>query len=148
MVAIQFEDIIGPCIITSVSSLQMVSFARRVGKARQKYKVPPPETTGDEGFVRIFRAHQNSVEFYPVFLASLWSSSLLFHQVPPTVLGVVYMLARSKYFKGYSESAEKRLPGFKVSVTALVGLGICSFLGTAHILFTKYTGNSLFSYFN
>lgn len=31
-------------------------FARKVGNARRKFKVIPPETTGDPGFVRHFRA--------------------------------------------------------------------------------------------
>jgi len=144
--AICIEDIIAPCVITSMSAYQMAMFARKVGKARSKYKISPPATDGDANFVRVFRAQQNSCELYPIFLASLWSSSLLLHQGPPAVLGLLYMLGRAKYFRGYSEAAEKRMAGFKLTVNALQGLQMCAGVGLLHFVFVKLTGNTLLTY--
>ena len=143
MVAIEFNDIFGPCIITSLSAIQQCNFAHKVGRARKKFKIPVPETTGEEGFVRVFRAHQNSVEFYPVFLATLWSSSMLFHQGPPVALSLLYIAGRSMYFRGYSEAAEKRLPGFKLCTFSLVGMAACSLIGVGNHLIVQLTGKSL-----
>lgn len=41
---------------TTSAFFGLASFAKRVGIARRKYKITPPATDGEEGFVRIFRA--------------------------------------------------------------------------------------------
>ncbi|XP_065059833.1 microsomal glutathione S-transferase 2-like [Rhopilema esculentum] len=92
MTHINVEDVVGPCALTLFSSIQMAAFAKRVGLARSKYKIQPPAIDGDDNFVRIYRAHQNSVEFYPLFLGGLWTSSLMLHQG-------IFMSTFSKYFK-------------------------------------------------
>lgn len=141
MVAINEEDLIGPCIVTVLSSYQMATFQKNVGKARKRFKVAPPITQGedvDEGFLRVYRAHQNCVETYAMFLGSLWSCSLLLHQVPASIVGVVYMYGRARYFRGYSNSSEKRMPGFKISMACLVSLGIGSVIGCGMRLFRHF----------
>jgi len=143
MTVIEVQDLVGPCAITLLSSIQMGAFARKVGSARSKYKIEPPAIGGNEDFQRIYRAHQNSVEFYPLFLGSVWTSSIMLHQVPASIFGLVYMYGRSKFFNGYVESAEKRIPGFKICIMGLQGLLICSVVGLANHGFTAYFGKSI-----
>lgn len=144
MVAITYEDLIGPSIITTLSVIQQCKFADKVARARRKYKIPAPRTDGDEAFVRVFRAHQNSSEFYPVFLASIWSSSVLLHQGPSSALGLIYIAGRSMYFHGYCQMAEKRKPGYKVCMVSLFGMTACSLMGVFNLLIGQLTGKSLF----
>ncbi|XP_016009524.1 microsomal glutathione S-transferase 2 isoform X4 [Rousettus aegyptiacus] len=83
-------------------------FAFQVGQARLKYKVVPPAVSGSPEFDRIFRAQQNCVEFYPIFLITLWMAGWYFNQVFAACLGLVYIYGRYQYFWGYSEEAKKR----------------------------------------
>ncbi|XP_041708174.1 microsomal glutathione S-transferase 2 isoform X2 [Coregonus clupeaformis] len=66
--------------VSLFSALQMGYLARQVGLARMTHKVMPPAVTGPPEFERTFRAHQNNVELYPVFLVVLWTSGLLFSE--------------------------------------------------------------------
>ena len=47
-----------------------------VGKARGTFQIKAPATTGDPNFERIFRAHQNMLEWMPIFLPALWLFAL------------------------------------------------------------------------
>nr|KAF6349396.1 microsomal glutathione S-transferase 2 [Myotis myotis] len=94
--------------VSVLSACQQSYFAIHVAKARLKYKVMPPAVSGSPEFERIFRAQQNGVEFYPLFMITLWMAGWYFNQVFATCLGLVYMYARHQYFWGYSEAAKKR----------------------------------------
>ncbi|KAK7093986.1 microsomal glutathione S-transferase 2-like [Littorina saxatilis] len=132
-----------PAFVTFASLAQQARFARRVGLARMKYKVPVPETTGDPAFIRTFRAHQNGVEFYPIAVSSLWLSSLFFHPVPSAIAGAIYIYGRQKYFDGYAQDSEKRLPGFMLSVNALLALLAMSGAGVTTALLRRYADTDL-----
>uniref|UniRef100_A0A4W2C1D0 Microsomal glutathione S-transferase 2 n=1 Tax=Bos indicus x Bos taurus TaxID=30522 RepID=A0A4W2C1D0_BOBOX len=94
--------------LSVLSACQQSYFAMQVGKARSKYKVTPPSVSGSPDFERIFRAQQNCVEFYPIFIITLWMAGWYFNQVFATCLGLVYIYSRHQYFWGYAEAAKKR----------------------------------------
>ncbi|KFV64477.1 Microsomal glutathione S-transferase 2 [Dryobates pubescens] len=73
-----------------------------------KHKVMPPAVTGAPEFDRTFRAQQNCVEFYPVFLTLLWTAGWFFNQEVASLLGVLYVFTRYKYFHGYVQSVKGR----------------------------------------
>ncbi|XP_027864230.1 microsomal glutathione S-transferase 2-like [Xiphophorus couchianus] len=98
--------------VTLLSAFQMGYLARRVGWSRMAHKILPPVVSGPPEFERTFRAHQNCVEFYPLFLVSLWTCGMFFSEVLAAATGLVYMAARQLYFNGYTQSTKKRLPGF------------------------------------
>ncbi|XP_049741208.1 microsomal glutathione S-transferase 2 isoform X1 [Elephas maximus indicus] len=116
--------------VSLLSAFQQSYFAFQVGKARLKYKVTPPAVTGSPDFERVFRAQQNCVEFYPVFMLAFWMAGWYFNQALASFLGLVYMYARHQYFFGYSEAVKKRVTGFRLS---LVVLALLTFLGTLGI---------------
>uniref|UniRef100_A0A8C5NWF1 Microsomal glutathione S-transferase 2 n=1 Tax=Jaculus jaculus TaxID=51337 RepID=A0A8C5NWF1_JACJA len=66
--------------VSFLSSCQQSYFAWQVGNARMKCKVAPPAVTGSLEFERIFRAQQNSLEFYPIFIVNLWIAGWYFNQ--------------------------------------------------------------------
>ncbi|NXP11361.1 MGST2 transferase, partial [Thinocorus orbignyianus] len=112
--------------VSLLSVLQQCHFSWLVGRSRMKHKVMPPAVTGAPEFDRTFRAQQNCVEFYPVFLATLWTAGCFFNQELASLLGVLYVFARYKYFHGYAQSVKGRLTGFYLSLiilTCLVTLG-------------------------
>uniref|UniRef100_A0A8C8CMQ5 Microsomal glutathione S-transferase 2 n=1 Tax=Oncorhynchus tshawytscha TaxID=74940 RepID=A0A8C8CMQ5_ONCTS len=117
-------------VVSLFSALQMGYLARQVGLARMTHKVMPPTVTGPPEFERTFRAHQNNVELYPVFLVVLWTSGLLFSEVLAVLGGGVYMVARHMYFSGYVMSTKK-------STTFNHFLGLCGVLVSCSPAFQK-----------
>ncbi|XP_076996102.1 microsomal glutathione S-transferase 2 [Tamandua tetradactyla] len=124
--------------VSVLSACQQGYFAGLVGKARSKYKVTPPAVTGSLEFERIFRAQQNCVEFYPIFLITFWMAGWYFNQVFAAVLGLMYMYARHQYFCGYSEAAPKRTTGFLLSLGVLALLVVLGALGIANSFLDEY----------
>uniref|UniRef100_A0A8C3BEI8 Microsomal glutathione S-transferase 2 n=1 Tax=Cairina moschata TaxID=8855 RepID=A0A8C3BEI8_CAIMO len=112
--------------VSLLSAFQQSHFAWLVGRSRMKHKVMPPAVTGAPEFDRTFRAQQNCVEFYPIFLTVLWITGCFFNQEVAAVLGLLYMFARYKYFHGYAQSVKGRLTGFYLNLivlTCLITLG-------------------------
>ncbi|KAM5229836.1 microsomal glutathione S-transferase 2 [Hipposideros larvatus] len=124
--------------VSVLSACQQSYFALQVGKARFKYKITPPAVFGSPEFERIFRAHQNCVEIYPIFIITLWTAGWYFNQVFATCLALVYMYARHQYFWGYSEAAKKRITGFRLSLGVLALLTVVGALGIANSFLDEY----------
>lgn len=51
---------------------------------------------------------QNCVEFYPIFLVTLWTCGVFFNEVTAAAVGLVYIFARQIYFNGYVKSSKRR----------------------------------------
>lgn len=122
-----------PYYYTSIATLLAVAlyfvFATQVAAARGKYNVKLPATTGDPRFERIFRAHINTLEWMPTFLAPLWLCAVYLSDAAAAALGLVWIGGRVMYFIGYSKAVEKRLPGFFVQSTACLLLLIGAIAG-------------------
>ncbi|KAM9377733.1 microsomal glutathione S-transferase 2 [Pholidichthys leucotaenia] len=117
--------------VSLLSALHMGFTARRVGWSRMAHKIMPPIVTGPPDFERTFRAHQNCVEFYPLFLVLMWTCGMFFSEVIGAAGGLAYMIAREMYFTGYIKATQKRLPGF---ILSLVVLGLMSLLGSIGVM--------------
>ncbi|XP_030836438.1 microsomal glutathione S-transferase 2 [Strongylocentrotus purpuratus] len=140
MAPILLESVILPAGVSLMHAFQLTSFARQTGQARRKFDVPYPAITGDERFMRYFRAQQNTIEFAPIFYPLLWSAALFCHPVPAALVGLVYLYGRSQYFKGYVKEVKGRLFGFGVCVNALKLLMAMSVGGIAHFALVTYAG--------
>ncbi|XP_051012783.1 microsomal glutathione S-transferase 2 [Acomys russatus] len=124
--------------VSLLSACQQTYFALQVGQARLKYKIAPPAVSGSPEFERIFRAHQNSLELYSIFIVILWMAGWYFNQVFATCLGLMYLYARHKYFWGYAEAADKRIAGFKLSLGILALMTVLAILGVASGFLDEY----------
>uniref|UniRef100_A0A3B4BFQ2 Uncharacterized protein n=1 Tax=Periophthalmus magnuspinnatus TaxID=409849 RepID=A0A3B4BFQ2_9GOBI len=113
-------------------------FTRRVGYSRLAHKIKPPATTGHPEFERAFRAHQNCVEFYPLFLVSMWSCGVFFSEPIAAAGGLVFIVGRLLYFNGYIRETHKRLPGFWVSVAVFFSLSFLGMIGIVQEILHKY----------
>jgi glutathione S-transferase len=118
---------------TAIVTLLAVAFyfflATRVAAARGKFNVKLPATTGNLDFERVFRAHINTLEWMPTFLAPLWVCAIYLNDVAAAALGLVWIGGRILYFVGYSKAVEKRLPGFFIQSTACALLFIGALVG-------------------
>lgn len=90
----------------------------RVSKARGDYKIKAPAIAGDPNFERIFRSHQNMMEWMPIFLPSLWLFALYISDIWAALVGLVWVVGRVLYLVAYAQAADKRGLGFAIQASA------------------------------
>jgi glutathione S-transferase len=118
---------------TSMVTLLVVIFyffiATRVPLARRKFNVQLPAITGHPDFERVFRVHQNTLEWMPTFLPPLWLCAFYFSDVGAAILGVVWIVGRAVYYVGYTREVKGRIPGFFIQSIACLLLIIGVIIG-------------------
>ncbi len=100
-----------------------------VGRARAAHGVKAPAITGPEEFERTFRTHQNTLESLIVFVPAVWIFGTVVDPLWAAILGLVYLVGRIVYARGYIGAAEKRGPGMMISFIANVVLILGSLIG-------------------
>lgn len=106
-------------IVTLLALLVYAFMAMRVGRARTKYGVPAPAVTGHPDFERDYRIQMNTLEWLPLFLASLWLFAIAWDDDRiAAAIGLVWILGRILYLTGYARAAEARGPGFGIQALA------------------------------
>jgi uncharacterized membrane protein YecN with MAPEG domain len=120
-----------PSLVTALALVVYLIVTINVGRARIKYKVMPPQMTGDPNFERVLRVQQNTLEQIVIFLPALWLFSEFVSPVWGASLGAVWIVGRILYAWGYYQAAEKRMVGFglgTLSLFALLGGGLLGIL--------------------
>lgn len=112
--------------LATLAALFVYFFAGlRVGLARGTYGVKAPAVIGHPGFERAFRAQQNTLEWLPLFLPSLWLFAIGWGDKWAALLGLLWAVARLGYVLAYGADAAKRGPYFSMQalVVAVLWLG-------------------------
>ena len=112
-------------LVIVLALLEFLLFGYAVGRARTRYNVPAPAMCGHEVFDRCFRAQMNTLEQLVLFLPSIWLFAHYLNAWAAVALGVLFIVGRALYFRGYVQAAESRHAGFLLSaipnVTLLIG---------------------------
>jgi glutathione S-transferase len=116
-------------LVTLLALALYFSTGLMVAKARQKFGVVLPATTGHTDFERVFRVQQNTLEWMPIFLPALWLFAVYVSDVWAAALGLVWVVGRLIYIRGYQEAAEKRHSGFFVQMGASAVLWAGALIG-------------------
>jgi glutathione S-transferase len=116
-------------IVTLLVVLIYMFMATRVAAARGTFGVKLPAISGHPDFERVFRVHQNTLEWMPIFLPLLWLCAIYFSDAAAALVGLLWVVGRVMYFAGYTQAVEKRLPGFFVQGTACLLLLIGAVIG-------------------
>ena len=103
-------------VVIVLALFQYVAFGMLVGWARGKYGVKAPAVTGHETFDRYFRVHQNTLELLVAFVPAIWLFGIYVDPTWAALLGLVYLVARVLYLRGYVADPAKREVGFALSV--------------------------------
>jgi glutathione S-transferase len=111
--------------VICLAVIECFFFGLLVGRARVKYQVPAPAMTGNPIFERHVRVHYNTIELLVCLIPSL----LVFaHTVSAPIaagLGVLFIIGRVLYLRGYVADPAKRSAGFGLSalpvMIAMVG---------------------------
>lgn len=109
-------------IVIFIALIEYMVFGGFVGKARATYDIPAPLTTGNEIFERYFRAHQNTMESLIVFIPSIIGFATYVHTEGAAVLGVLFVIGRALYFRGYVKEPKSRAIGSMIGGLSLVVL--------------------------
>lgn len=122
-------------LVTVVIALALVEysvFGMLVGWARGKYGVSAPAVSGDPIFERYYRVQQNTLEVLMLFIPGMWMFGRYVSAEVAAGLGVVFIVGRFLYFRGYVADPKARSLGFVLSffpalillVGGLIGAGM------------------------
>ena len=121
-------------VVMLLALLQYFGFSMAVGRARYRYGVKAPATTGNEDFERVYRAQMNTLELLAIFLPALWAFALFISPVWAAGLGLVFIVGRFMYFMGYVKAADKRSVGFGLSMFPTLFLLLGGLFGAARAM--------------
>lgn len=103
-------------IVTVLALVEFFWLSVRVARARRRYGVTAPATTGNELFERHFRVHMNTQEQLVMFLPALWVFASYVSPLWAAALGVVFLLGRAIYAISYVREPKGRGLGFALTV--------------------------------
>ena len=107
--------------VAIVSCLALLAYAWMgiaVGRARGKSGIHAPAMTGDPILERTIRVQANTLEWLPIFLVSLWLFAVYWSDLVAAAVGVVWIVARVLYARGYVADPGKRELGFMLQAAA------------------------------
>lgn len=109
-------------LITLLAVALMFWTSLNVGKARVKYEVKAPATSGHEMFDRAYRVQMNTIESAMLLLPSMWIYAALIGDLGAGVTGAIWILGRIWYAVAYQRDPAKRGPGFGIAFLAIAGM--------------------------
>ena len=121
-------------LVIGLALVEFFLFGLAVARARHRYGVHPPATTGHEVFERTFRVQMNTLEQLIIFLPGI---VLFAHYINPQLaaaLGALFVIGRALYFRGYVKAAHARHVGFNLSAFANLALLIGGIFGAVRAL--------------
>jgi len=118
-------------LIIAAALLEYLWFAFAVGKAREKYAVKAPATTGNEIFERNFRVQMNTLEQLIIFIPSVLLFARYFDPRIAAAIGAVFVIGRAVYFRSYVRDPRTRSLGFGLSFVPMVTLLAGAAVGAA-----------------
>ena len=118
-------------VVVALALIEFFVFGLLVGRARQTYGVPAPAIAGHPVFDRYMRAHQNTMEQLVVFVPAMWLFATYVSANIGALLGLVFVIGRVLYMRGYVQDPSKRSVGFAVSAIPLLILLLGSVVGAS-----------------
>ena len=122
-------------IVIGLALLQFFYFGLEVAKARGRYKVEAPATSGNEIFERYFRVQMNTLELLVMFIPAILIFGLYINPYVAAGIGAVYLLGRMIYLSSYVKDPKSRSAGFGLSALPTMILLCGGIYGAARAAF-------------
>ena len=116
-------------IVAGLVLAEYLFFAVRAGVVRGRHEIAAPSMTGHPAFERAVRVQENTLEQLIVFLPALWMFGRFVSPPGAALLGLVFLVGRALYWRGYVEDPPRRGPGFLIGLVATVLLLTGGILG-------------------
>ena len=118
--------------LLTVALLFAVTF--NVVRARGKYRIQAPATTGHEMFERAYRIQLNTIENVLMFLPALWLYAMFIGDKGAGDSDMIWLVGRIWYAIAYQTNPAKQGYGFLISLLVIAGL----WLGAAYGIYGVY----------
>lgn len=122
-------------LVIALVLIQYFVFGTLVGRARVKYGVAAPATTGHPVFERYQRVHYNTLEQLVCLIPGMLLFALYVHAPTAAALGVVFLVGRAIYFRAYIADPARRGAGFGLSALPVMVALLGGLLGAGRALF-------------
>ena len=109
-------------LVTVLVAFEYFFLAVMVGKSRSESGISAPAIIGDPKFERVFRVQQNTLEQLIIFFPAMWIFGYYVHAEVGAGLGLIFLVGRILYARGYVQDPAKRAPGFIIGSLALLAL--------------------------
>jgi uncharacterized MAPEG superfamily protein len=116
-------------IVIILAVIEYIVFGILVGRARGRYGIKAPATTGHEVFERYFRVHQNTLETLMAFIPGIALFALFVDPNWAAGIGLIYVIGRIVYLRSYVADPAKRSAGFGLSMLPILALLIGGLIG-------------------
>lgn len=120
-------------IVIALALLEYIYFAVAVGRARGKFGVTAPATTGNPVFERYYRVQVNTLELLVCFVPAMYMFGYYVSSVWAAVLGSVFLIGRALYFVAYVKDPAQRGPGFGLSMLPVLSLILGGLYGAVRV---------------
>jgi uncharacterized membrane protein YecN with MAPEG domain len=121
-------------IVTLLALLLYFWMGLEVAGARRKSGISAPAMTGDPLLERTIRAHYNTMEWMPLFLVPLWLFAIYWNDLIAAAIGLVWIVGRFVYQRGYVADPGKRSTGFLIQFLAVAVLLVGSLGRVIYVL--------------
>lgn len=123
-----------PALVTLLNVLLLAATVFAVGRARDKYGIKAPATSGHEGFERAYRVQMNTIEQTVLFLPTLWLATTHGFAGWAGIAGLVWIAGRVWYFAAYLADPARRGGGFATGMLAWLAVLVLAAIGVVRAL--------------
>jgi glutathione S-transferase len=116
-------------VVIVLAVLQFLVFAWLVARARARYGIKAPATTGHEIFERWFRVQQNTVEMLIAFIPAVSLFAIYVNPNWAAWVGLIYIVGRILYLRAYVADPARRGLGFALTALPILVLLAGALLG-------------------
>ncbi|TAN07292.1 MAG: MAPEG family protein [Rhodanobacteraceae bacterium] len=109
-----------PDLVVLLTVLLLLLVTLLTGRARHKYGIKAPATSGHPLFERAYRVQMNTLEHAVIFLPAFWLAARLGNPNWAGVLGLTWLAGRAWYVSAYQRDPASRGRPFILALLALV----------------------------
>lgn len=120
-------------LVAVLAIIQLIVFGVLVGRARGRYGVKAPATSGHEMFDRAYRVQMNTLELMVAFLPALFIAAKYWPQPYVAGAGLVYLIGRLIYWRSYTTAPASRGVGFALSMIPIMALLIAALIAMLRV---------------
>ncbi|MBN8896448.1 MAG: MAPEG family protein [Rhodanobacter sp.] len=123
-----------PALVTLLTILLLFGTSWLVGRARGKYAIKAPATSGHPMFERAYRVQMNTLEQTVMFLPTLWLAATYGFTGWAGIAGLVWVAGRVWYAVAYMAEPAKRGPGFGLASVGWIALLVMAAIGVVRAM--------------
>lgn len=126
-----------PALVVLLTVVLLFAVAFLVGRARAKYQIKAPATSGHPAFERAYRVQMNTLEHAVLFLPTLWLAARWGNPSWAGILGLVWLIGRVWYIPAYLRDPATRERPFALAMLAWALLFLLALWGVIRLFWLQ-----------